>query len=178
MDLYHNEQMSLVTTVRVFSYTQISGATANIPPRSFPLLHEGVLDNFLIKVHQMSRMTPRLDSLLFLDSSREERAPLQARVRLINLSARQIVDQLSKVLDMRVESSIVVSSGQLDQLANVSDRTINSHILMANDSFSCGFGLISGCAKLLEDVESFDAPVDVEGHPRGGEVFFGSAEVV
>lgn len=126
----------------------------------------------------MSRMAPGLDALLLANNPREESRPLHARIRLVDLRARSLVNHLAELFDMRMDAGVIVRRGQLNQLSNVSDRPIDAHVLVADDRLNSCLGLVSRGAEVLEHREGLDAAVDVKGHARGGEVLFGGADVV
>lgn len=123
-------------------------------------------------------MTPGLDCLLLLDDAREERAPFPRRVRLVHLGASCIMDQLAKVFDVWVSPDVIVDGGQLDELADIRDRPMNSEILVSDDGLSDRFGLIGGSAKPLKNLQSLDTTVDIKGHASCSEVVVGSTDVV
>lgn len=123
-------------------------------------------------------MAPGLDALLLANGAGEERAPLQTRIRLVDLRPSRIVKQLAKVWYMRMEARVIVGRRQLDQLADKGNGSIHTHILVSNDGLGGRLGLIGRGAKVLEDEERLDTSVNVKGHVGCREVLLGCAKVV
>ena len=96
-------------------------------------------------------MAPCLDLLCFANSVGKKCTPLDAEIGLVDLSASNVVDQFTKVLDIRMETGVVVGCGQLDELANIGDCSIKSHILVSDDRLGSCLSLICSSAEVLQD---------------------------
>lgn len=123
-------------------------------------------------------MTPRLNLLLLANSRREPPAPFHPRISLIDLPPRRIKDQLPEILHMWMHTRVIIRRRKLDKLADVRNRAVNAHVLVADDSLGRGLGLVGCCAEFLQDLQRFDTAVDIEGHAGCSEVFVRGAEVM
>lgn len=143
-----------------------------------PLLHQSVSRNLLCKIDEVGRVAPWFNPLLLLDGLREERAPLQTRVSLVDLGPRNVVEQLFEIPDVRVEAGVVVGGSELKQLAKERDRAIHTHVLVSNDRLGSSLGLVGGRSKVLQDIHGLDAPVDIKRHASRSKVFLRGTKIV
>lgn len=119
----------------------------NLPPLLI-WLHELVAQNRLRKVGNVCAVAPRLQSLFFINCLGEASQPLLTRESLHNILKSLGVDDLYKVLYIRVVADIVIDRSQLNDLADECDVSLSPKVLVADDCLSDCFGLIFGGSEL------------------------------
>lgn len=109
-------------------------------------------------------MTPRLALQLLADRIRKATKPALARELLDQIIPGLLVYHLPNVFHVRVAAGVVVDGRQLDHLAQERDGTVGPEVLVPDCGLGDGVRLVFRTSPLADDVDCFDAAVDIEGH--------------
>lgn len=128
--------------------------------------------NRKVLLSQMRRMSPRLQTILLPNRSRETATPLLPRERL-----RHALDRLLRH-QVRIAAHVIEYGSELNERANPRDGARISQVLVPDHSLGDVLSLRYGCGERFQHVEHQVAAVELEGEERGMDVLVCGSDVV
>lgn len=141
-------------------------------------LHQRVPQNLVIKIRNVGGVAPRLETNLLLHRLGKAAKPSLSRKCINDILPG---DSMHKVLDVgqvRVVADIVIDGGQLNHLPQKGNVAVGAQVLVADDGFADGIGLVLCRSKVLQDPAGFEAAIELKRHAGCRHVLFGGANVV